>query len=786
MQDTDIEGLLRHEHEQTIVSSIEEGRRETLNDFYSSVEKSMLMDWEKSKKRIFDELGQHQAGAAANGASDSPLNKSFRASRGFAGFSDISRQSAASPILAVSSQAGPEKPMHKRMVKYAEIVTKLNEYRSSNANFAPASAFMDASSSTPNGSDAKALLVGDSWRLLATMVGERNAQDGGYQNQTPKTRDYVKPYILSSTNSTEALQLRELLASNARRFLEEQFTQHMDSRIAARPHEASIGGAPSLPKKILGYLRIKYLRKEGWSLPNMEANDDGPTWATIYYLMRSGHMEQAYKFAASQEQWLNVQEKSFLLFFKAYMDSSDKRLPKTLRDRFVAEYNQRLRYIADSVDPYKMAVYKIIGRCDLSKKVVQGVTLGTEDYIWMQLMLIRESVGADEPAHEKYSFLDLQELLVKFGPAHFNPTGSKPLHYFNVLLLCGQFERAVHYLFQPNDNAIDAVQFAAVLTYYGLLRIPDVSKSSDTDILTLESQGGQEVAHLNFARIIHQYTHLFARSDPSKAVQYLYLLTLNADLPKGVGNKQVQISHEYVRDLVLESREFKSLLGYLDTNGNRIPGALEKNKALLHIGDEKEFAQRITEQAAIRSESEGRIDDAVQIYNLAGEYDTVIRLLVKQVGEAVDNGGSQIGMEGSGSGIALSGESVIKTAQTILAYYERDAQRIQRVSAKNRDTLRVLIGMSDAFEASKKDQLDVAMSKIMQLDLLPLDESDLVSITRRAERIREIDEALARNLPTLMLLTMRILYKSYMQLKESPYGNEARQNVSLIRGRRIS
>lgn len=59
----------------------------------------------------------------------------------------------------------------------------------------------------------------------------------------------------------------------------------------------------------------------------------------------------------------------------------------------------------------------------------------------MQLYMVRETEAAGEGPHERYTLRDLSKLLLKFGESHFDPKGNKPLDYFRVLLLSGQFER---------------------------------------------------------------------------------------------------------------------------------------------------------------------------------------------------------------------------------------------------------------------------------------------------------------------------------------------------------
>lgn len=62
LQDTDIASYLRHAHEQNIISTIEEARRETQEDFYRVLEDRSRRDWEARKKRVFEELGGRVGG----------------------------------------------------------------------------------------------------------------------------------------------------------------------------------------------------------------------------------------------------------------------------------------------------------------------------------------------------------------------------------------------------------------------------------------------------------------------------------------------------------------------------------------------------------------------------------------------------------------------------------------------------------------------------------------------------------------------------------------------------
>lgn len=59
-------GYLRIAHEQTLISTIEEARRQTQEEFYAVLEDRSQKDWETKKKRVFEELGTRMGGPGGN------------------------------------------------------------------------------------------------------------------------------------------------------------------------------------------------------------------------------------------------------------------------------------------------------------------------------------------------------------------------------------------------------------------------------------------------------------------------------------------------------------------------------------------------------------------------------------------------------------------------------------------------------------------------------------------------------------------------------------------------
>ncbi|CCO26734.1 putative protein At2g41620 [Rhizoctonia solani AG-1 IB] len=117
LHDADVSGYLRHSHEQTLIACIEEGRRETEQEFYRVLDERVRKDWETRKKKIFDELGKVSIAdnTVAGGASNLRASAMGRTVRG-------------SGTNAVS-QPTTSLPMYNKMAAYGEVIRGLNQAR---------------------------------------------------------------------------------------------------------------------------------------------------------------------------------------------------------------------------------------------------------------------------------------------------------------------------------------------------------------------------------------------------------------------------------------------------------------------------------------------------------------------------------------------------------------------------------------------------------------------------------------------------------------------------------
>ncbi|KAG0217126.1 hypothetical protein BGX33_011329 [Mortierella sp. NVP41] len=764
IHDTDTESFLRHQHEQIILNTIDESRRETVMDFDSNFETSLNYDWERTKKRIFEELGQHQG---QSGRSDADLGQSNRSFRGTASMA----QSQHAPYAPGFSQNTVSlDATFSKLKPYYKVVYDLCEARLQGPAFSLASNFVDASRLAHK--DQPNPKITETWELLVSVLGEQDFRNGQFQNMALKERVYAKAYLMSPYRSLNAAVLRERLIMGSKTFLEKQFWTHIQASVAENPAEANLGGVPSLINTIRAFVQLKYLRYGSWSQPNLEIVNGQAVWAQIYYLFRTGHVRDAVRFATENELNFNPADRPFITYLATYFESEDRTLPANEQDRLRNDFNNRIRYSSDTVDPYKLTLFKIIGQCELTKRTTPVIG-AVEDFIWLHLSLIREP-KSDTVPHEKYDLADFQALVLKYGPAHFNPNGNNPLQYFQVLIHSQQFERAIHYLYSFKAYALETVHMAIALTYYGLLRIPSVHRVSDPNpFSTTTDAQGHEIAHFNFTHLVHYQARIIAERYPTEALSYLYQICLNTDLTQAINQEQIALCHSYIKELVLQAKDYTTLLGSAAAPGMKTPGVIERYLPLIKIADSHQFVKDITVAAAQSKAKEGRVADAIQLYRIAESYNQVVELLNRQLAEFVSN-----------PGLANTGEAGLDIPSIRRLVTEFSSPKISgQIMAKNSETCNTLLKLIEFTEYYDRGNYVPALGVIEDLKLIPL-EADMTQIAKAADQFQALDECVARNLPDILHKTMDSLYKQYQTLKSSPYDDAGRQDsISVLKRR---
>lgn len=713
LQDTDVAGFLRHAHEQSIISTIEEGRRDTLLEFKRVLDERVKRDWEARKKRLFEELGERST---------------FLASEGRKGGKNVGARGLIQAGHAADQQQA-------RMMVYDPIIVSFNTARLATVAYPLIRNLMEQTD--PNSTTYQ------TYQFLASIVDESPALPSAEHlgahvpNAGTIERKYARAY-LGDPERKEALELRRQIAAGAQRSLEAQYWDVITRTIAARPQQAALGGDPSVAAHVKAYLNVKFYSQGAWE-ERLELIAGQPLWAKLFYLMRTGHVQECLQEALLHENAISIKERNFVTYLKAWINSPTRTLSRSERNPLQAAYNSHILH-SPTTDPFKLALFKIIGKLDPSRRAVPLVTSTTEDWLWFQLAMLDEE--------ENGGLRALSEVLTGYGERQFegNAKGKRGM-WARVLLICGEFERAVSALYEVPELQVDAVHIAVALAYYGLLRVPSRAESSDVDILCTTSNG---LPALNFALLISRYIRQFMRIEPQIALQYVYCLCLSAD-QGSAGKEQVEIAWELTRRVILMAEVgggWADLVGGYRADGTRFTGVIERDLKLLKLDSSpNDFADHILKPAARQSERQKRINEAIRLYHLAGEHETVVECLVRALGDQISEPTG--GMSGSDTDAA---EELANTAKEVLSHYERT----NRARGKAREAVVKLVRIRDARVAKDQGLPERALEIMESTGIFPT-ENDIASINKKAQQLRDYHEVIIRNLQFFLPLQMDIL-----------------------------
>jgi len=282
--------------------------------------------------------------------------------------------------------------------------------------------------------------------------------------------------------------------------------------------------------------------------------------------------------------------------------------------------------------------------------------------------------------------------------------------------------------------------------------------------------------------LLGYYTRDFRVARAEAATDYLTLICLNSDLPGAVGQSQVSVCHEALKELVLETREFALLLGDIHADGTRIKGAIEQRVSLINLKDQDEFLRTLTIQAAAVADDSGRITDAVLLYHLAEEYDNVILIINRALSDAIavdlsqdqmrlqplkprqpDQQQQQSQQNQNQPQTSLSLTSVddpTTLARNMINLYNSTALYFRKIRPANRDACGLLLRISTAKSEVASQSYSSALDTIASLELLPLRASGNVSVIRSAaQAFNALPQVVARNVGNLLLWSIMCLGK---------------------------
>ena len=728
---------------------IADGIARSQREFDNYLQEHVDLDWEAQRQKIYEHFGLNPKGSGrdfghsadkggfgrssrrgkdANGIDRPPMNRSI-----------FNQSSLHKSVIGTPAVGGgnmsvfgdsvdkdsriplqDDRFQREKQQKFAEKVQQLNEARLKGKNYALLEEL--SSVETALRGDSASYLI-ESYKALIEMVGE--ASEGGV-----KARKFAEDYLDESPNSSRSFNMRRKLLEGARSALEKQFYEKLSTVVDRNQQEARMGGAPTRTQRIRAYIRVREARKDlasdGVELRRLDNGDY--CWVLIYFLLRCGFVREAADYIADRQSAFSTVDRPFQTYMTSFANSPNRKLTSAQQTRIQSEYMQKLRIVPEnSLDPYQLACHKIIGRCDLTKRTLDGIKQGTEDWIWLQVCLAREVNRAEDLASEVFGLEQVQDTIRDIGVRYFSKGSENTGEfgtYFHLLILGGLFENAIDFLY--THSYIAAVHFAIALDYYGLLRVSAFS-ASDSELLTLTTR---EEPQINFGRMIGYYTRDFRTGNVVAATDYLVLLCLNADLPGKLGSSHAAVCHEALRELVLETREFAQLLGDIYSDGRRVPGAIERRLRLIRLSDEQDYLRRVTQQAASVADTNGRTTDSVLLYHLAEDYGSVIAAINRAMSEALSvdpgtepealqplkprdtqqNGQQPAQEDAAGSSLSMAGvDNPFTLARHFTTLYFNNALYSHKVSPRQRDVAGFLLELLTAREHLQEGRWDEAV-----------------------------------------------------------------------------
>ncbi|KDR10998.1 nuclear pore complex protein Nup93-like [Zootermopsis nevadensis] len=671
--DTDIQSFLKNEKENAILSIIEETHRSCFDDTEKLQWEHIESEWKQEKQKALNALA---------GTSEEFLNLSLQPEPS---------------IISDTPKSGLRSLLDNQEMAYAKQVIDYNKVVVQGI-IRPS--LVDKFSQVAESLNDKK--VSELWEMVS------------YMSEVPPraTGDPLASRMQS--------QIRNVLIFQARKYLEDRYRTYMTSVVMGNLQQARRGGVPGTFPLVRSFVAVRIP-------PGMTGLEDGtvedqPFWPLVYYCLRCGDIAAALYCARQAGSGMD----EFCSVLEEVINSKDRKLSSRLETLIKFQYR---RHIRNTTDPFKRAVYCVIGSCDVNDEHSE-VAKAADDYLWLKLCQIREEESTESQVTDRMTYTHLQSLILEeYGESHYN-AHEQPHVYFQVLILTGQFEAAIEFLARIEKLRVHAVHIAIALNEHHLLGIP---ANVQAPLLSVDPGDEPPARRLNLARLIMLYVRKFEATDPKEALQYYYFLR-NMKGPEG-GN----LFMTCVSDLALESREFDLLLGILESTGLRLPGLIDTFQGV------QADTKLIIGQVAMDSERKGMFEDAIKLYDLAGNHEKVLGLMTSMLSQVVH----QVNRPGS------LRSRLQELADNITSRYRGQQINSSPDIASTFFLLRDLLIFFDQYHAQEYHQ---ALETISKMKLIPM---TLMEVEERVNSFKRLGEEICRNIPDVLLATMNLLYIQY-------------------------
>ncbi|CAK1544177.1 unnamed protein product [Leptosia nina] len=678
--DSDIESFLKNERENAILSLIDEVNKNSLQTTEDQKWEHMLSEWNKEKIKLMNAMiGPSQNWLDLKRAPEPPS------------IADTPKKFGHSMLDTIESAYARQVQQYNKLVfqgaksktalhhKFAQVAEEFNDSK-----------------------------VKEMWEIIKTM-----------SNIPALVRD--EDPLKVRGNPT----IQQCLIAQGKKYLEKRYKQYMSDVVRANPAAAMRGGEPGTFPLVRGFVG---LRLQGQSAQGLADGviDDRPLWPMVYYCLRSGDAGAALHCLRKAGR----EHEEFIAALEEHMRNPEKALSEKLQTAINFQYRIQVR---NSSDPYKRAVYCIVGCCDVNDEHAE-VGKTADDYLWLKLSMIKARINNES---ESFSYSDLQKMILEeYGETHYHAY-EKPLVYFQVLALTGQFEPAIEFLSRIPRYQVHGVHMALALHDVYMIGTP---RNVQAPLLSVDTDDPIPLRRLNLARLLLLYVRKFELSDPCDALHYYYFLR-NLKDPNGKNLFMCCCS-----ELALESRDYELVFGRMDVNGLRSPGLVDQFNNP-HI-DTKVIALNVAEELV----NKGLFEDAITVYDIAGNMERVLELFCVLLAQVVNSGG---GVGGLRERLSILTEHISKRLRS------SDAASLPAALVEAYTKLCKLMTFFDHFH---NENYEGALERLRECELVPLSNAELDT---RVSAARSARGELLRCLPAVLRAVCTILIAQRQKLRAS-------------------
>ncbi|GJQ15774.1 hypothetical protein GpartN1_g7565.t1 [Galdieria partita] len=774
---SDLDSYILEQHEDAIFTTLEDSQAVVNEELRRKLDSTIEAMWEKEKDKFLKELSRHVP-MSFNDTKDSASKVSVKSTSQWDAPLD---QTQATPV-SYSRRVVRENREYSEGVDlsadFTNIVRNILEGRvldpvaqklvfsslSSNLDTSRISSSSSSSSLPIAQQFAKAVLSHQHalkyfafiFEAISWICGERRVDfDGTYTRDSRIKEGCVD--LLDPSQLKRALQ-------GSLRAMEEKFKEsRLIATIRSHPEHALRGGKPGLVEDIRAYLRVVF-HNDFQSLPeDTQFLYHLPLWPQIFLALRCGDVHSAAKIAEEANAQLTSNGLHFCAFIQEFLSSPDRCLSEDSLIQLSQEYSLVARR---SSDAYLRVCYILIARCSpnvdekwkLQESDYSIVLSSIEDYLWFHLSLVRldERQMPLSLLAYRLQLVDIQQEILEFGPSYFDPKGERPLFYTMILTLSLQFAKAVDYLVKCDGFLFYGVHIGLILYYYGILHNEKEWKGIIEKHPDLSNQYRKQIQFLlepyDFDRCLWSYVQSIAQARPLDAACYLYIL------------RDKTSRMHYLKELILHSGEYESLLGFIGPDGARRRGFLDQLERCLPEEERNDQVSIIlATESAIEAAERGDIQAAVRLYDIAEEYDRLVATLAKKLSAELVHSRSSLRswlVEESRRYLKLLSDKFISEVNT----------------SKWISTLKLLLSLVEFMDFVQQQKYEEAWTCISNLNILPLNERDVVSKSSQWQSVSdEADQLVAERLAQIIVRAMDCLVALYQRTKESQRHSERTQ-----------